>query len=202
MCRVELDLCFKGDRTYLHGTDVYEAGVSRLRDLYPRIDGRCRFTFHRVAKQPLAVVVAPFGPAGTRPEGCVAEMHVSGGADEASAWFVERDGAVGCRYDYDEDAVVRDCTLRGNEISMGEPPPVRSIEALVAMTKRLHYALQKPERGRWLFVRLDLNRLLRADDARGMRVTLGTAARAALTRSDVSVRGEPLGSIFFSVGVP
>jgi hypothetical protein len=180
---------------------VYDAGVARLRAEWPAIDGRCRFLFHRIAKRPVEAVLGPLGAA-ARPEGCVAEMHVTGGADEASLWFVERGGTVDCRYDYDEDAVVRDCVLRGNEISMGEAPPVRAVEALVAMTKRLHYAASKPDRGRWLFVRLDLKRLLRADDARGMRVTLGTAARTALTRSDIAVRGESVGSIFFSVGAP
>lgn len=148
MRSVDIELRFKGDRTYIRGTDVYDAAVSQSRELYPGIDGRCRFMFHRIAKRPLAAVLGPFDVGVARPKGCVAEMHVRGGADEASVWFVERFGAVGCRYDCNEDAVVRDCTLGGNEIGMGEPPPVGAIEALVAMTKRLKYAAQKPERGR------------------------------------------------------
>lgn len=193
-----LALRFKGERTYLHGTDVYDAAVRCLRARWPGIDGRCRFAFHRMATRPLAVAIAPFG--GARPAGCVAEMHVTGGAAQVSAWFTERAGTVEGRYPYDEDAVVRDCALGEAEISMHEPPPVRPIEALVAMTKRLHYAVARPERGRWLFVRLDLKRLLREDDARGMRIRLNGLPRPALTRSDIFVRDEPLGAIFFAVG--
>lgn len=199
MTREDLALRLKGKRTYLHGTDVYDAAVECLRRRWPGIDGRCRFAFHRMATRPLTVTIGAFS-AGARPPGCVAEMHVTGGPAEASAWFVERAGTVEGRYPYDEEAVVRDCTIRDMEIGMAEPPPVRPIEALVAMTKRLHNAVSRPERGRWLFVRLDLGRLLREDDARGMRVRLSSAPRAALSRADIVVRDEPLGAIYFAVG--
>jgi hypothetical protein len=200
MRRTDVRLCFKGDRTYLHGTDVYEAAVERLRAEWPGLDGRCRFLFHRLARRPLAALVDRFAPGVARPNGCAAEMHVTGGPVEASVWFVERDGAVDCRHPYDEDAVVRGVTLSANEISLAEPPPNRAIEVVVALTKRLHYAALAPAAGRWLFVRLDLRRLLRPGDARGVAVRLAGPARAALTRSEIVVRGEPLGSIYFSVG--
>lgn len=196
--REDLALRFKGERTYLHGTDVYDAAVHCLRARWPGIEGRCRFAFHRVATRPLTVAIVGYG-SGARPPGCVAEMHVTGGGPEATAWFTERAGAVAGRYPYDEDAVVRDCALLDREIAMEVPARARPIEALVAMTKRLHYSVAKPDRGRWMFVRLDLKRLLRDDDARGMRVRLIGEPRPTLSRADVVVRGEPLGAIYFAV---
>jgi hypothetical protein len=200
MMRTDVDLCFKGDRTYLHGTDVYGAAVATLRGQWPQLDGRCRFTFHRLTRKPLTAWVQNFSAAGARPDGCVAEMHVTGGATEASVWFTERDGEVAGRYPYDEDAVVRECRVEGDRISMKQAPDNAVIEIVVAMTKRLHYAVLTPERGRWLFTRLDLSRLLRDDDRHGMSITMTSAPRTALTRSEIAVGHRRIGSIFFSVG--
>ena len=200
MPSIDVDLRFKGDRTYLHGTDVYTTAVATLRRQWPGLDGRCRFTFHRLTRTPLTAWAQPFSDAATRPEGCVAEMHVTGGVADASVWFTERTGEVASRYPYDEDAVVREATIDGHGISLAQGPDYTAIEVIVALTKRLHYAVLKPERGRWLFTRLDLTRLLRAGDRHRVSVRLTSTPRAAITRSEIAVDGERLGSIYFSVG--
>src|SRR5438552_17547397 len=102
MTRSDVELCFKGERTYLHGTDVCDAAVSILGRRWPGLDGRCRFVFHRLTRRPLIAWTHRFSVAAARPERCVAEMHVTGGVPEASVWFTERDGEVGGRYAYDE----------------------------------------------------------------------------------------------------
>lgn len=197
-----VDLRFKGDRTYLHGTDVYEAAVSCLRERWPKIDGRCRFAFHRITGQPLMALCEPFSQGVTRPESCVAEMHVTGSSRQASVWFVPCEGEVTGRYPYDEDQVVADCVVVGNRLALGSVPKAKTIEIVVAMTKRLHNSIAKPEIGRWLFTRLDLQRVLRPEDADGLSVTLATPARSAITRSNVQTKAGNLGSIYFSVGQP
>jgi hypothetical protein len=68
------------------------------------------------------------------------------------------------------------------------------------MTKKLHNAVMKPEHGRWLFTRIDLKRLLRPQDSSGMSVTLAGTPRTAISRSEIAVGADPLGSIYFSVG--
>lgn len=197
---ISVELNFKGDRHYLHGTDVYEAAVSSLRGRWPNIDGRCRFTFHRMTSRPLAAICEPFVQGATRPKDCVAEMHVTGGQDQASVWFAERNGDVAGRYPYDEDKVVADCAVEGNRIAIGDLPQAKPIEIVVAMTKRLHYSILLPEAGRWLFTRLDLNRLLQPRDLPGLTITLAAPVRSAITRSAIRAQSGDLGSIYFSVG--
>jgi hypothetical protein len=197
---VPVDLSFKGDRHYLHGTDVYEAAVSSLRSRWPDIDGRCRFMFHRVTSRPLAAVCESFSKVAPRPEDCIAEMHVTGRQDQASVWFVEREGQVTGRYPYDEDRVVADCAVTENRIAIGGLPQARPIEITVAMTKRLHYSMLKPATGRWLFTRLDLDRLLQPRDLAGLTITLAMPVRSAITRSVIGCQSGSLGSIYFSVG--
>ncbi len=199
--RRSVELKFKGSRDYLHGTDVYECAVDVLRQRWPAIDGRCRFAFHRMTRVPLSAIIDTFAVGVARPGNCVAEMHVTGGAAQASVWFVERGGDVGGRYPYDEEAVVRDCTIKGNRIALTSPPPSRTmVEIVVAMTKQLHNAVSLPQKGKWLFTRLDLKRLFDPADAPMLSVTLVSPARAAVTRSDIASGSQQLGSIYFSVG--
>jgi hypothetical protein len=153
-----------------------------------------------MARRPLTAVLGEFAAGATRPQGCVAEMHVTGGITGASVWFVQREGAVAGRYPYDEDAVVRDCAIADDTIRSGTLPPVRPIEMIVAMTKRLHGAVQPLEGARWLFTRLDLHRLL-PDDLYGMvSVSLAGEGRASITRSDIFFDSRQVGSIYFSRG--
>jgi hypothetical protein len=156
--------------------------------------------FHRVAEKPLTAWIADFSGRTDKPEGCVAEMHVTGGDPQVSIWFTQRDGEVGCRYPYDEEAVLRDCTIRGARVAASGAPDNAAIEVLVAMTKRLHYTLLAPTKGRWLFTRLDVSRLLQQNDREAMSVTMIGTPRETLTRSEITVGGGPLGSIFFSAG--
>jgi hypothetical protein len=205
MTRTDVDLCFKGDRTYLHGTDVYTCAVSLLRERWPNADGRCRFTFNRLARRPVTAWVGSAPSPAPRPQGCVAEMHVTAGVSQVSIWFVEREGEVACRYPYDEEAIVRESVITGTRIiGTRVPDHVSTIELLVAMTKRLHQVALAPPAagGRWLFTRLDLPRLLRASDRETMSVTISAVRGAVLTRSEITVGGEPLGVIFFSAGTP
>ncbi len=44
-----LDLRFKGDRRYLHGTDVYDAAMAALGACFPGAAGRVRYSFHAIA---------------------------------------------------------------------------------------------------------------------------------------------------------
>ena len=89
-------------------------------------------------------------------------MHVTGGKNEASVWFVERKGTITGRYAYDEDAVVKDCIVSDRFISRAGPSNYTAIEMIVAMTKRLHNVMAFLRRVNGYFTRLDLKRLLRA----------------------------------------
>jgi hypothetical protein len=199
---IPVELRFKGDRTYIHGTDVYASAVDCLQQQWPGIDGRCRFSFHRVTSHPLLALLDTFQNGRPKPDNCVSDMHVTGGRNEASIWFVERKGTITGRYAYDEDAVVKDCIASQRSISRAGPSNYTAIETIVAMTKRLHNVVALPAQGKWLFTRLDLTRLLRAHDADDLSITLASEPKSSLTRSNIAAHGEQLGFIFFSVGRP
>jgi len=194
-----LEIGFKGDRSYLHGTDVYDASLAALRACFSEAGGRVRYSFHAIARTALELRCGKAGAIGERPERCVAEIHLGDGAAMVSGWIVETGRAVEGRTPYDEDAIGAACALEGQSIAMRKSTGHRPIEIAIAMTKRLHYALFPPATGKWMFTRLDIARPLQPADADGMAIAHKNKLGARLTRSDLRVREASLGSIYFSL---
>jgi len=194
-----LDISFKGDRRYLHGTDVYDASLAALRACYPDSGGRVRYSFHAIARSALELHCGKAGEIGERPDGCVAEIHFGDARSMVSGWIVETGRTVEGRVPYDEEAVGAACELDGKRIVMRAPSGHRPIEIAIAMTKRLHYALFPPEAGRWMFTRLDIARPLQDSDPDGMEIALKNRLGARLTKSDLRSGDAALGSIYFSL---
>jgi hypothetical protein len=194
-----LTLCFKGGRDYLHGTDVYDA-IAALADA--KCSGgvsRVRLSIHRFFRHQPDLVWTWGELPRDRPAGAVVDFSVAGDR-VMSGWFVEQDRPVDCRVPYDEDAIAACCEIEGDVITARAEPPGRPIEALVSMTKRLHLS-RHPVAGtaRWIFTRLDLRRLLCGQDPRGFRLRLVDNLHGRITRTEVLVGGEALGSIYFSL---
>lgn len=198
---IDLDLRFKGDRDYLHGTDVYEALLGGLRRQIPDLGGRIRYAFHRIARTALR---AEIGDAGVPPKvgPVVAEMVVGGHDAPLVARAHETGEPVTGRYAYDEDSIRGQCHIDGSRISMAGATPFKPIEVAVAMTKLLHNHLQPPETGKWMFTRLDLSRPFEPADIAGMTVTQVRQLGAKLTMSEVGAVGQKIGAIYFSVVAP
>ena len=194
-----LDLRFKGDRRYLHGTDVYDAAMAALGACFPGAAGRVRYSFHAIARTALELRCGKAGAIGARPDKCAAEIHLGEGDAAVSGWIVETGRAIEGRVPYDEDAIGAASALEGQRIVMREPTGHRPIEIAIAMTKRLHYALFPPPAGKWMFTRLDIARPLAPGDAAGMEIVHKARLGARLSRCDLVAGGAPLGSIYFSL---
>jgi hypothetical protein len=193
-----LKLCFKGDRDYLHGTDIYDAVTTALGGRGGGPGGPFRMSIHRIARHQCAMVVADTPEGAGRPSEAVAEFALGSGVARLTGWLIETGDAVACRYPYDEDAVVAAIRLDGEAIILDRAPGYRPIEVIVAMTKRLHYSAVPIEAGRWMFTRLDLKRLLEDEDEGDMRIELKNRLGHRLTRSRIESGGEHIGEIYFS----
>jgi hypothetical protein len=191
----QLQLKFKGNRTYLHGTDMFNQTLdwlSSVRDDVRDID----FAFHRLATRQLEAVAGP-APAGVTPVAVCAYTCEDG---REWAHVVETDEEVNGRYPYPEDEIVaqmaidlvsRRGVLRGDS-------GFSDIEVWVAMTKALHLAAFPDLPGKWLFVRCRCPEYTRHSTGERMVAITGVLS-AKLTRSETYVDGRRTGEIFFSM---
>lgn len=188
---VPLDLPFKGNRQYLHGTDIFDAVISLTK---PRHG--VAFRFHRLMRNPIDLV--PIADAGK-------------GADEAAGYYV-RYGANGTkriwhfreaharritgRVPYDESDVVSDAIYEADNIESPGPSTYSFIERAVALHKALLRRRENSDGpGAWLFTHLDLTNV--PSNPVRIRLKLSGFLGTKMAKSTIECDGEPLGQITF-----
>jgi|GEM_PF-1248631 hypothetical protein len=189
---VSLNLLFKGERAYLHGTDMVDA----LAAIAPGLI-EISLRIQKVAEHPLAAVLlsgesADYGEV-------VATVRASRDGQKINIALVEnRSAPPPGRYEYDEDDVVGQATI-GNEEQIAEMSwndRYSSIEQIVTLHKALLTQCFAASGARWYFSRLDVPRFPSAFAKLSLAVTqaLGTS----LVRSGIAIDGQPFGNIYFS----
>ncbi len=195
----KLELCFKGSRDYLHGTDVYDAVAALSRAQLGTGVCHLRLAIHKFFRNQPELVWGTGALPAKRPANAVAEFSAIGEA-KVAGWLTETGNAVTCRIAYDEEAIAACCRLAGDGITAWREPPGRPVEVLVAMTKQLHQFLYPVSRGaRWIFTRLDLNRLLEHDDPPQFSLRLVDNLHGRITRTEIKSGVQTIGYIFFSL---
>ena len=192
-------LKFKGERQYLHGTDILVAALNALTmetNTGPLTD--IDIVFHRMVKTGLTLV-SPL-PLGAEPAVQVS-CRISGARKKL--FLIEDGRAVLDRYDYFEERIVAATNIQVTAASATSaiPMPFTDIERWIAMVKALHYALYPEVNGKWLFVRGKFDsypgtyRLAEIDQ----QVRVEANFNNKITRSALLVGGAKLGDIFFSL---
>lgn len=191
-----LEFRFKGDRHYIHGTDMFNAlvgthGADALRNI--------RFTIHGFVRTPQCVVYHVRAPDALA-DVCGVKVRAAFELDGVPHWVVLTESprpGLGGRYEYREERVTSLCTIGGQGIALSGASPFTFIETIVAMNKHLHQNRFKDAAGKWIFTGIDL---IRGCDAReGLSLQLGPDPNPRLTRAQIVHLDQPIGSLFFSL---
>jgi hypothetical protein len=183
MVAMELDreLAFKGGRTYLHSTTLFDDIVALRGDDLRGIDFRFN---HKTARQ-VRYQSAP--PAGDQVGVGIWRDHLG------EFHIVERDAPVTRRQPYDEDALADLFAFAGRHVEV--PADVgghSAVEAIVAGFKALLQRTVAGRDARLAFVRLRLASLPRLPLAIRFGRRIGE-----FYQGDILLAGEPAGQIFF-----
>lgn len=191
---VDLDVPFKGNRTYLRGADIFES-LMRILHPHPPISLR----FHKILDQPIEL----FAMAPTQRPNTVAaffSFHDTDGRWNAAGIRPREGATVSRRERYDEDQVAALATVRGEFLEMPAHETFSFIDRVVAANKILVTRCVPAVEGRppspWLFTRLELSRIPGEPKAFSLRFVGSLSDR--LTHSAIVVDGEEIGAIFYS----
>jgi hypothetical protein len=200
MKNVDLGVCFKGTRQYVHGTDMLNKSAALLiQELGTSLE-QLDFVIHSMTDRSLCLNLDPTEYAVEFQASDVAELKFLAGGHAWVARLSEMHGTPACRYPYDEDVVGARCSLdvQEREIVLSDDAPYSKIETLVAMTKSLHQAKFPGTVGSWVFCRWSSPVWPIAQNLNGVRIQLAQVLGTRLTRSVVSLNGQTLGDIYFS----
>ena len=188
----DLNLEFKGQRDYLHGTDMFSSITAILAK---KFGGHVeRLTIRRVASRQLRLRLdeMPENAAGVA-------SGVWRAKDAHDFWLEETTEPVLGRYPYDENRIVASASLSGETLSADRVADFSAIETVVAMTKELNVKLSPDIKGQWYFGQIDLSRSFPKDWS---RITIRRHAfiRDVFSRNLVDIDGDSFGEIRFVVG--
>lgn len=195
----ELQLPYKGPRTYLHGTDIYNA-VCELLAASGRSDlAKIDLVFHQVSKSQLRTAIFQ----GAAPEeshpNVVFRCQEQG--ENIIVHLEETGKPVTGRVPYDEEGLVSAAEIDTDErrISLASREGYSNIEMFVALNKKLLSHLFPEVRGKWFFTRLQLARSIYKLPLERLEVRFLGHSNFRITRSTLLGNGEALGSIYFSL---
>jgi hypothetical protein len=194
----QIEFQFKGDRDYIHGTDMFNAMLAAA--LTTTEHGNIQFTVHDFVRTPLCwLYTADIQEALNRLKGICARCHYN--TNQGKHWLAltpgEGDATIGRRYKYDEGQIISLCTIKTDGILLTRESPFSFIESIVAMNKYLHQCLFPEVNGKWIFTRIDLGR--RHAERDGLALKFRHNMNYRLTRSDILIRGKKVGDLFFSL---
>jgi hypothetical protein len=192
---------FRGERNYLHSTDLYASLLAGLESSgFGPATGGLRLTMRRVLRNAVATHYQKLDEKPVVPQDSPIEFMVEAQAGRVAGWMSETDRAVTARSPYDEVTIRSLAVIEDDSIRMGGAPPNTAFEVATAMAVALHNALLPPSPGRkWMLGRVDLGRPLEKRDAEGMIVRMMQRLGGAFTRSAIVAQGQILGHMQFSL---
>ena len=199
---IQLEIGYKGNRGYLHGSDFFNA----LMEVAPAVgDDRSAFVqqliFRRFARNGCDVTTER--PNDTASVAGQVSFWLPKHEASVAAWLVETERAVKQRCPFDEAVLLSTASL--NVAARSNCLPERSIytpiEVLIALTKQLNYSVCPLEKGQWVFGQLDLAGPMPADYRR-MEIRMKNLLAGRFSINEVYVDDRPIGAMRFIVGAP
>ena len=191
MVRIPLNLKYRGDRDYLHGTDLFNAFLSntdpkskiRMRVYRPmrrQLEMATMESLDKEEKENISAVFECTSPAG----------------DEVWCALENPDLEIGGRYAVDERDIVLGATYTDGALIQYEYTPFTIIERVVAMNKVLLTHQNGNRQLKWWFTRIDLKRI--PDDSSPLTLKPKSSLGTKLVASSISCNDEQLGTVYFT----
>lgn len=194
----DIEFQFKGERNYIHGTDMFNImlDASSIRNEISNI----RFTVHDFVHTPLCTlyrtsIKSELNEVADIRARC--QFDINGVTYWLGLIHNTSDSCVAGRYSYDEAEIVSLCDFKGEQTKIKGQSPFTFIETVVAMNKYMHEKLFQGVSGKWIFTRIDLYSNCNARDKLELRFRHNMNYR--LTKTDVLVDGVKVGDIYFSL---
>lgn len=194
-----LELPFRGERSYLHGTDLYQAMVAALGSGLPA--GPVSITFHHLLKHQPDLVCSKESLLHLREDPAFrGEARFGSGSSVLNGALMESDRPVTGRKACNEGEVASAAIVdeAAKTATLIEPATGCLIEQIVFLNKHLHLKMLPHLSPKWLFARLELLKPLAEESPRELVITLKQVLGNRFTRSEISADGQRAGFISFS----
>jgi hypothetical protein len=192
----DLDFCFKGERDYVHGSDIF----NKLSDILhsSEIDNRSiDFSIHGISRSNITILTEK--PADLT--GIKFALKYAGENDSKGCLYgVENDRKIDCRYAYPEEIIVEKIESSENEFEaeLYENSSFTFIENLLVLNKFLVNRIISNENGKWYFTKLQLKKTV-SNDFLPLKLVFKNNFNYKFTKTEIFVNSESVGFVYFSL---
>ncbi len=194
------NFCFKGNRTYVQGGDIYNAIAKYLKASYGDAITHIEVLMHKLASHNMIGEVLDAGqPILSVSPTMICRFDIEG--KTKTLYLIETDTKVDCRYEFNEESIIRNShiLLDQKSITLLNETPYSPIEVVIALNKRLMQTLFDSEKGKWLVTRITLKRFLPESSDAAFTIALKQNLSYRLTYSTIMIGKEYYGGIYFSL---
>ena len=193
-----LDLKYKGERTYLHGSDFFNV----LTQLSTELLGEFGFV-EKLAFKNFAINACKLTDKKPKNiDSIVAQVRLKSKVSKLSKefWVEETKDLVNQSYDFDENSIVARCNtdLVNQSIKMLGRTKFSPIEEIIVLTKHLNYKVSSKVPGKWVFGQLDMFKPL-TYDYRELNIHMKSLIKNRFSVNELIIDGEHIGKILFIV---
>jgi len=200
MKKVAFDFCFKGERNYVQGPDIYNQLIKCLVEKYLHEPKCFKLSLHRLVRKNCLLVYGRENEELNEPENYCANLSFIDKDIFYKGYVIEDEKEIYCRYPYNEEAINKLLEMSSNKVCLLYKSPLSFIETIVAMNKKLHYEICSRE-GKWLFTKLELKKIPKENTGVGITIKLVKNFKNFMTKSKIYYREKELGYIYFSLVV-
>ena len=194
------DFCFKGDSTYVHGSDIYNSITKYLKSNDMGPTGPIALSMHRLMIHNMVGEMLGAEQCLPSPSPPVVYRFIVAGMQKIFFLF-ETGKRVDCRCEYDEESITRpsQISVDQNGITVHNKTPNSPIEVIVALNLKLMKTVFASEKGKWLFTKLVIERPLPEVSDAAFAVTFSGGHSHRLACSKIAIDDAYFGEIFFSL---
>lgn len=196
---VPADFGFKGNRNYVHGSDIYPAALHIARELWGRYPDEVMCAFHKPLKSQ-GIFRLRSGEKEPSSEDIYARFIFSLGESKHELVLNATNQLIKVARPYDEEEVLRFSEMSARSIRMIVRSDYSYIEQIIAMTKKLHHVVYTDVHDKWLFTKLHIKDRIAPEDycESALEIRAERKVQNILSQCSIFVNDWPVGHIFYS----
>ena len=193
---IPLNLCYKGERDYIHSTDIYQELVSNLVESGESIK-LFSLSIHKIIRNQCDIIVTE-SRENIDTKNKVAQFLIQKNV-KILGYLSESNKVVNCRYEYNEELMENSIKIVENTIIQTEDISFKPIELISYMTKILHNKLLPPYGKKWMFTKVETAELFNDANKNRYKIKLNNNFNNKLTKSEIIYSNKIVGHIYFSL---
>lgn len=195
-------LTFKGGRTYVHGTTIYEQimlGATHLG--LGDVDGKVRINLRAQLHHQAEFTYTDPSEKSSKPDTAVTDFDVMISGKPMTGWVQPTVTPVDTDKTYNENLIRKHAAIDDQTITFNGQTDFQPIEVSTSMAVQLHQALYPPQGNqKWLLARVTLEHPFAPSETQSMQLELKRIVGNKFTETDIITQGKKRGQFHFLLG--